>query len=367
MFSRIFAFFVVFILTPIIIFSQTYNGPESAILDDAHNRYIVANAGNGMSGGSILAVDRTDLSLSYLISSGVDAPKGMVILGDTLYVNDLTVIRVIDLNTNTLVRSIAVAGASFLNDLACDNAYLYASDNIANKIFKIDIPSDAMVNAYSDPGLSAPNGLYYDGSNNRLLICSFRTNAPIQELDLGSGNFSVVLNTSVNNLDGISMDNNGNLYFSNWGNNKIYKVDPALSMIIDSIDQGFNGPADIFYCQQNDTLIVPSMNADKVDFIHLPSTSGFNFEEDDYGFQIYPNPAIYEITMSYEIDDLMSTRIEILDANGKKMHELINSVQMPSYYHYTFDVRSLHLYPGIYYVNLLLNNKKVSRKIIVAR
>src|SRR5205807_742479 len=51
-----------------------------------------------------------------------DAPKGFAIVGDTLYVADITVVRRFDAKTGKQKDDIKIPGATFLNDLAADGA-----------------------------------------------------------------------------------------------------------------------------------------------------------------------------------------------------------------------------------------------------
>lgn len=59
--------------------------------------------------------------------TGLDAPKGMAILGTTLLGADLTRLHEIDLASGTLLRSHDVEGAVFLNDVTPDGEQAFIS------------------------------------------------------------------------------------------------------------------------------------------------------------------------------------------------------------------------------------------------
>ena len=58
----------------------------------------------------------------------LNAPKGMAIVGDTLWVADIDAVRGFNRKSGALVANIAVPGAKFLNDVTAGPDGLYITD-----------------------------------------------------------------------------------------------------------------------------------------------------------------------------------------------------------------------------------------------
>ena len=63
---------------------------------------------------SILSEDGEVIEMRF--AEGLDAPKGMAVLDDVLYIADIDQVRMIDAKTGEARGEIAVDGAEFLND-----------------------------------------------------------------------------------------------------------------------------------------------------------------------------------------------------------------------------------------------------------
>lgn len=110
------------------------NRPMGAVYDAGSDRFLVANAADGGLSAkgrgyiSTIAPDGRIVSLKW--AKPLNAPKGMRIAAERLYVADLDGIAVIDLGSGHVIRRIAVAGAHNLVDLtlAADGT-IFAVDN----------------------------------------------------------------------------------------------------------------------------------------------------------------------------------------------------------------------------------------------
>ncbi len=99
---------------------------------------------------------------------------------------------------------------------------------------------------------------------------------------------------------------------------------------------------------------------------------GVNAIEDDQSapfetrFDIYPNPAVSECTISYKLNSRCDVLIEILDENGSLVRTLSNiKKQHTGNYYVPVFLSSLH--PGLYVVRLITGSSMFSRKLIVSR
>jgi hypothetical protein len=252
--------FVVLILISTQIFAQSFNSPESVVFDPQQNRYLISNAGSGT------ILQRSSVGTLSTFASGLNSPKGMVIVGTSVYVTDVNRIKAYNLANGQQVLNRPISGSVFLNDITYDgNRYLYFTDMSADKIFRMDILNQSFF-PFVSSGINSPNGIYYDGSLQRLLLVSYRNNSPIQAVNIGNQQLSTLQTTSLNNLDGITMDDSGNVYISSWGTNAIYKVDKSFNQTPVKIDSNFNGPADLMFNTYSKLIAIPDMNNNSLIF-----------------------------------------------------------------------------------------------------
>lgn len=230
---------MVCILQCSVIFSQTLNGPESIEWDATNTRWLIGNKGNG----TILARSKSG-TLSNFVTGIPSGPYGIEILGDVLYSCEGGFIRGYNLTSGANVFTLNL-NATFLNGLTSDgNNNLYATDFSAKKIFKIDVNAVSFTTLAS--GLAkTPNGIFYDGENNRCVYVTWGSNAPIMAIDLTTNVTSTILTTTLSNCDGITRDSCGNYYVSSWGNNKLNKFDASLTGTHTVLPTVLSSPADI--------------------------------------------------------------------------------------------------------------------------
>jgi hypothetical protein len=219
--------------------AQVLNGPESIEWDEANSRWLIGNKGNG----TILARSEAG-TLSNFVTGIPSGPYGIEILGNVLYACEGGFIRGYDLASGSNVFTLNLNG-TFLNGLTSDGfGNLYATDFSAKKIFKVDV--NAVTFSTLASGLAkTPNGIIYDGENDRCLYVTWGTNAPINAINLTTNAISTVLATTLSNCDGITRDSCGNYYVSSWGNNKLNKFDKSLTGTFTALSGTLSSPADI--------------------------------------------------------------------------------------------------------------------------
>ncbi len=134
--------------------------PESVYFDGVNKVLYISNidgAPDGKDGkGSIgkVGLDGKIIKVDWV--TGLNAPKGMGVYQNTLYVADLDAVGVIDMKAGTLLKTIPVEGAVFLNDITVDKkGIVYVSDTRNKKVFRIE---NEMASVFID-NLQAPNGL----------------------------------------------------------------------------------------------------------------------------------------------------------------------------------------------------------------
>ncbi|GBD49139.1 SMP-30/gluconolactonase/LRE family protein [Methylopila sp. Yamaguchi] len=101
---------------------------------------------------------------------GLNAPKGMALVGDKLYVADIDELVEIDVASAKVANRYPAEGAGFLNDVvATPDGRVLVSDTAKNVIFAL---KDGAITRFAEgPELNGPNGLAIEGD--RLIIAGF--------------------------------------------------------------------------------------------------------------------------------------------------------------------------------------------------
>ncbi|MDP1522270.1 SMP-30/gluconolactonase/LRE family protein [Methylotenera sp.] len=211
-----------------------------------------------------------------VFATGLDDPKGLAIIGQTLYVADKTKILKIDVNGNVKVfvpASEFPVTPLFLNDLEVDpQGNLYVSDsgdlfntNKGGAVYKINSQGKVqlLINDTQDARIKAPNGLLADNTGHVLII-----------LDFASG-VLYSLNTQTNKLtdiaegfgggDGVVHHSNGTMYVSDWKNGKVFSVNTKGDVAV--LKSGYQSAADIAITKNEKYIMVPDMKAGELDFV----------------------------------------------------------------------------------------------------
>jgi sugar lactone lactonase YvrE len=235
--------------------AQTYDAPESIELDASNNRWLISNKG----AGEILARDRATGALTVFTSLPSN-PHGLEIMDTVLYVCDGARIRGYGLVSASEVFNLSL-GATFLNGITHDaSGNLFATDFTAKKIYRIH-PADSSFNVFATGLTKSPNGIYYDGANNRCVFVNWGTSANIMQVSLLDSSVSVVKATTLSNIDGITRDGAGNWFVASWGINGISMFDPDFTTGPGTVVTGLSSPADIAYDVATDTLASPNSGA----------------------------------------------------------------------------------------------------------
>ena len=162
----------------VVLVSLEFDAPESALWDDDKQVWYVSNIGGADPAaadgvGYISRLDADGKVLEARWVDGLDAPKGMALVGSTLYVADIDQIVPIDVDpdgSGTALTAIPVAGAQFLNDMAAGtDGTLYFTDTATNTVHRIVSGQDPEVFVQDDK-LKGPNGILVDDT--KLVVAS---------------------------------------------------------------------------------------------------------------------------------------------------------------------------------------------------
>ncbi|WP_337044973.1 SMP-30/gluconolactonase/LRE family protein [Emticicia sp. 17c] len=245
----------------------TLTTPES-VLYDSRNNVLYVSCINGKSvpenQESFVAKVGLDGKIQQrIMTSGLNAIKGMGILGNKLYVAGFFALAEINLTTNKVVNKYEVPEAKMLNDITVDekNQIVYVTDMRANSVWKLQ--QGKLEKILDGAPLKNPNGLFFE--NGKLLIGNgegilFSYDTKTKNLS----KFAEGMGTDKSGIDGIESDGKKGYFVTEW-RGKIWHVSPdgKTSLLLDTVDKPMN-TADIEYIPAKKMLLVPTFLKNKV-------------------------------------------------------------------------------------------------------
>ena len=243
--------------------------PESCVQAKDGNIYISEINEFGKDGDG--QISKVDINGNVTIfAKDMDDPKGLVIIGDKLYVTDKT--RILEVNPNGTWQVYVEKSAfpnvpQFLNDLEADKiGNLYVSDSgdlkSGGAIFKIAKGGAVSIVADNkNPHILAPNGLLNEGRNN-LLEVDFESGI-LYRINISTG-ATTKLAEGFGGGDGLVKTKSGKIIVSDWKTGKIFQLSMGKARVK---KEGYKSAADIALSYDGKTLMVPDMKAGELDFI----------------------------------------------------------------------------------------------------
>jgi hypothetical protein len=144
--------------------SAYYHAGSNAIYVSSINGQILDKDGNGYI--SQLSPDGKMVSAKWV--TGLNAPKGIRSVGNTLWVADIDEVVSIDVKKGQIKAHVKVDGAQFLNDLAtASDGTVYVSDSNLSRIYAVKDGKSSVFVEGADV-VEQPNGLLVDGD--RLIL-----------------------------------------------------------------------------------------------------------------------------------------------------------------------------------------------------
>lgn len=227
---------------------------ESVIYDTKRDILYISNiAGkpDSLDGkGFISKVDLMGKITDTMWVEGLNAPKGMGIIADTLYVTDINNVVKINIETGEILKKYPVENSEFLNDITTDNGKVYMSDSNKGNIHMLENDKISIIK----DSLSGPNGLLAD--NGQLLVALWNDKT-LNTLDPSTGEITK-RTEGIENPDGIVALGDGSYLVSSW-NGKVHLVnsDWSKELILDTTADEVSA-ADIEYISDKNLLLIPN-------------------------------------------------------------------------------------------------------------
>ena len=192
-----------------------FKSPESILLSGDTSFLYVSNIdgegdirdGNGYI--SKLGKDGTIIAEKW--ATGLDAPKGMALNGNKLYVSDIDKLVELDATTGAILQTFPVPEAKFLNDVIFTPDFgVLVSGSATRSLYLYD--GNTISQWLSNDLLAGINGLHMDGE--RILIVTM-SGGQLLSLDPASKSLEIIAD-GMEDADGIKVLKDGSYFVSSW-------------------------------------------------------------------------------------------------------------------------------------------------------
>jgi len=254
--------------------SVEYYADEDVYLVGSINGSPLALDGNGFI--SKVSPDGKVIELKWIdgTKAGVtlNGPKGLEVVGNNLYVADITQVQVFELPSGKQKATIKIEGSTFINGITHNaNNDVFVTDSGftdgfaasgTDAIYKITSDGNYELIA-KDKSMGHPNGIVADGE--KLIVVTYGS-GEIFSID-ESGKKVMLPSPPKGGLDGVIKSADGRIIISGWGGSAIYSLndDNSYTVLMESVD----APADLGYDSKRNRVLIPLFRQNKVVFLDL--------------------------------------------------------------------------------------------------
>ena len=277
---------IALISAPVLAEQPAFSQPESAYFfssgsTDSGVYFISSTNGDDVGWVSKLAADGSVIDSRW--ATDLRHPMGMRVSGKRLWVNNITEIIGLNLDDPSDRIVYPIDGAISLNDLATDSfGHAYLSDSMNSRVVRVDLATGEN-STYLSTLPSSPNGLLIH--EERLYVASWgvmsdqpeeraewitKTAGDLYWVSLKDAKKDRhIIAQELGNLDGVEIDQKGNIYVSDWESGKLYKISNRTKKVI-NLGQYSQGLADLGLNSFTGELALPIMLSNEVLF-YTPS------------------------------------------------------------------------------------------------
>jgi sugar lactone lactonase YvrE len=265
---------------PVVIVSG-FNQPEAVRYDPDQDVYFVGNWGNGEpdakdNNGYISRMTPEGVvQNARFIAGGVhgatlNAPRGMYIVGDTLWVVDADAVRGFDRRTGAplVTADFSTYKLGFLNDVAAGGDGEYVTDTGTNTIYRI--AGGRVTVEIKDTALNGPNGITWDVAHGRFIVVPYGGDSVIRAWTPGTTALPIAGVGTSNKYDGVEVLPGGRILVSSQGDSSLHLFSGLEDKPI--IKTG-GAPADIAVDTKRNRTAVPFVDRSVVEIWQIPSES----------------------------------------------------------------------------------------------
>lgn len=272
-----------------------FENPESVLHDADQDVYFVSNMvgfGSVKDGnGYIVRLNAADLNTSTVfVQSGsggatLDAPKGMAISGDTLWVADIDKLRGFNRVTGVPLATVdfAPSGAVLLNDVAVGaNGELRVTDTGIRmdekgnyvvgpaRIFAVG-PNAAVRPVAFGPAIGLPNGIAWDAPHRRWVFVSFDPfRWDVKALDTTDSVHTLLARAQQGRLDGVVVLPSGGILYASWADSSVHLLEGERDRLV---IRNVIAPAAIGFDTRRNRVAIPMPTIGWVQVWTLPDST----------------------------------------------------------------------------------------------
>ncbi len=232
--------------------------PESVLYSEKEDQLFVSlidgdgNKKDGKGGIAILGTDGSIKNKTWV--EGLDAPKGLALYKNVLFVADLTALVSIEIPSGRIINKLEIDSAVFLNDVTVDTkGVVFVSDTRTNKIHRV---KDGRQEVYMRD-VKGANGLKWIRKN--LYVLATRELLKIDE----KKEIPVVAKGLKKPGDGLEQLANGDFIATCWAG-IIYRIQPNGELHQLQDVQGQMNTADLGYNPKAGIIYIPTFNQNSV-------------------------------------------------------------------------------------------------------
>ena len=289
-----------------------YSGPESVEYDPVGDRYFVSNTGS-----SSIKQRAQDGTVTDFVTGISDSPYGIELKGDTLFACVGGGLKGYRTSDGTEVFDLDLDG-SFLNGLATDGHFLYATDFSAHTILRAD-PGAGTYTTWVDDTNGTPNGIVYDPVNDRLAVAFWGGNAPVKTYDRQTAAPGPAMNTGVGSIDGITIDCLGRYLIASWSPARISAIVAFDQPVLNLLSTGLSNPADIDFDEVHHRVCIPNSGSNTVTLLDIECSVDVPEAEAPIALTITPAATVGLFTV--RLEQPLRTPYRVLDARGAVVAE----------------------------------------------
>lgn len=237
-----------------------FTGSESTLYDPSADVIYVSN-GNTKAGekdnDGFISVVNTDGTVRNLrwAEGNLHAPKGMALIGGKLYVTDIDEVKIIDVASASIEKTIAVDSAVFLNDVATDGQQVYFSDSRTGRIYALATDGSYETISTTNTGV---NGLECHAGH------LYALDGEGLKKFSSDGNYTQeTINTQVTGGDGLVILNDSTFVASRWHGEIFFIRGSETTVLLDTQAEKSN-TADIGFVPGKNLVIVPTFLKNEV-------------------------------------------------------------------------------------------------------
>jgi outer membrane protein assembly factor BamB len=241
----------------------TVRTPESVLIDRTRNILYVScineNPWEKDGNGFITKMDKLGKIIDLKWIEGLDAPKGMSISGNSLFIADINTLVEANIESGEIINKIELEGKPDLNDITVsDDGTVYVSGSGSNTIYKLT--SGSLEPIFTGEEGERFNGLFWE--KDRMLLI---TSASSKFIEIPWASMQAkTISENMGHGDAIAPVGDGCYLTTSWtGAVNYVSAEGKVTQLLNTVDLGENA-ADADFCIEDQMMYLPTFFKNQV-------------------------------------------------------------------------------------------------------